>query len=133
MSTPSRARRRMGGFALIEVMISMAMLSIGALSIYQSVISYQDLSRLAHDRNIAYFDLETALEDLQSTPFANIVTKFPNNQRINKFEGLHLQRERITVHYTNPASDPLYVTLTVTWRDAKARNVSESLMTARTR
>jgi prepilin-type N-terminal cleavage/methylation domain-containing protein len=133
MSNTSRPRRRLGGFALIEVMISMAMLSIGALSIYQSVISYQDLSRLAHDRNIAYFDLETALEDIQSTPFANVVAKFPNDQRVTKFEGLHLQRERITVHYGDVAADPLYITLTVTWRDQKMRTLTETLETARTK
>ncbi len=128
-------KRRAGsrGFALIEVMIAMAMLSIGAMSIYQGVVSYQDLSRLAHDRNVAYFDLETAVEDIQSTPFANITTRFPNNQRVNKFEGLHLNRERVTVHYSDPTADPLFITVTVTWRDIKARTVTESIMTARTR
>ena len=133
MPFTSRRRRSLRGFTLLEVVIAMALLSVGALSIYQAIISYQDLSRLAHERNIAYFDLETAIEDVQSTPFNNIVTRFPNNQRIPKFEALHLPRERIAVRYTNPAADPLYITVTVTWRDIKARLVSESLMTARTR
>jgi prepilin-type N-terminal cleavage/methylation domain-containing protein len=125
--------RRARGFTLLEMVISMAVLSVGALSIYQSVLSYQDLSRLAHDRNVAIFDLETAVEDIQSTPFANIVSRFPHGQRIPKFESLHLPRERITVRYADPSADPLFITLTATWRDIKARTVSESVTTARTR
>lgn len=126
-------RAQESGFTLIELIISIALLAIGAVSIYQSVFSFEELGEMAHDRNIAFFDLETALEDIRSTPFDSIVDKYPDGSQLDKFSNLHLKNERITVTYRNPNRDPLLITVTIQWRDSKNRVREESMHTARTR
>lgn len=121
------------GFTLIELIISIALLAIGAMSIFHSCFSFGELGEMAHERNIAFFDLETALEDIRSTPFDQIVDRYPDGSRIAKFDSLHLQRERITVTYRNPDRDPLLITATIEWLDPKGRPRTESMHTARTR
>lgn len=126
-----RSSRR--GFSLIELIISIALLSIGAISIYHAIFSYLELSEMANDRNIAFFDLETALEDIRSTPFDRIVDTYPDGSTITKFDALHLKNESVVVRYRNPNRDPLVITATISWEDSKGRARSESMHTARTR
>jgi len=128
-----RFTKKSDGFTLIELILSIALLAVGAISIYQAVFSYTELSEMAHDRNLAFFDLETALEDIRSTPFDKIVEKYPDEEPIPKFDDLHLRNERITVTYRNPNRDPLVITATIEWQDRQGRSFSESMHTARTR
>ena len=127
------ARNDTGGFTLIERILAISLLAIGAISIFHSAFSYQDLSEMAHERNIAYFDLETVLEDIRSTPFDQIVDKYPDGATVPKFNGLHLNREQVTIEYRNPNRDPLIITATIRWRDNKGHPREESMFTARTR
>jgi len=126
-------RKKNKGFSLLELLIAIALLATGAISIHHAVASYLELSDLAHDRNIAFFDLETALEDIRSTPFEKIVERYPDAAEIPKFTALHLRNERIVVSYQNPAQDPLIITATISWEDSKGRAQSQSMFTARTR
>ena len=121
------------GFTLIEVMVTITLLAVGAIAIYHSIASYHELSEMASERNIAFFDLETALEDIRSTPFDRIVDEFPDDQPIVKFNDLHLKDEQIVVRYVNPNRDPLVISAEITWTDSQGVSMTESMHTARTR
>ena len=81
----SRATARRGGFALIEVMLATAMLAIGGLIVFPTMISYTSMSNAANEEALASFDMHAALEDLrtalrtvqQREPWRNEVTVDP--------------------------------------------------------
>src|SRR5262245_13108836 len=63
---PMRAARRRSGFGFIEVVIATALLAVGGLIVFPSMLSYTAVSRTAREENLANFDLQAALEDLRS-------------------------------------------------------------------
>lgn len=119
-ATPRR-RARCRGLTFIELMIALAILSVVALVAFPTMLSFLDLSDSARQENVATHDLMSAVEDVMSTPFTQITTTYPQGQAIPKYQGLHLPNEAILVTYDDPKADPLLVTLTVSYDDAKRR------------
>lgn len=83
--TRARPRRR-AGFGFLEVMVATALLAVGGLIVFPTMISYSALSTSAHEESIATFDLQSALQDLRSAlktvpardPWRNEVTVDPS-------------------------------------------------------
>ena len=61
-----RPRKNFRGFSVIEATIATTFLAIAALIAFPTMISFFDLSKSAREENIAFFNLEAALEDLRS-------------------------------------------------------------------
>jgi prepilin-type N-terminal cleavage/methylation domain-containing protein len=129
----SRRPRRSQGLTLIEVLIATTVLSIAAVVAFPTMLSFVALSDAAREKNVATHDLTTALEDVAATPFDQVTKTYANGLAIPKFAALHLSKESIVVAYDDPAADPLIVTLTMTWNDAKGRPLKEVMRCAHTR
>jgi len=128
-----RRDRRRRGLTFIEILLATTVLAIASLVAFPTLLSFADLSDGAREKNVATHDLMTAVEDLNATPFAQVTTTYPNDQLIPKFERLHLSNETITVHYDDPAADPLLATLTVSWNDRKGHFEQETFRCVHTR
>jgi len=101
--------------------IAMAILAVVALIAFPTMLSFIDLSDSARQENVATHDLMSAAEDLVSTPFSQVTKTYVPGQAIPKYQGLHLPNETVVVTYDDPAADPLIVTLTLSYSDAKGR------------
>ena len=124
---------RCGGFSLLEVLISTALLAVGSLVAFPTILSFFDLSQSSRDDNIATHDLRSAVEDVLATPFSVVETTYPDGQPIPKFDALHLRAQQITVNYENPGTDPLSIRVTATWQDHKGRPLQETFRCMKTR
>ena len=129
----SKRKTREDGITLLEVVIAAAVLTVCSLIAYPTYLSYMDLSRQNIEENIAIFDLETAFEDLKTTPFLDLKTLYPDGSNMVKFNDLHLQNERVTVNYLNSSEDPLYIRLEVSWRDFQRNTQTRAIVTALTK
>lgn len=118
---------------MLEVVIAAAVLTICSLIAYPTYLSYMDLSRQNLEENIAIFDLETALEDLKTTPFMDLKTLYPHGSFISKFNDLHLQEERVSVYYLDTLNDPLSIRLEVSWKDFQRNTQTKFIITALTK
>jgi len=114
-------------------MIATAVLAVGALVAFPTMLSFADLSDTAREENVATHDLMTAVEDVMSTPFSQITTTYKTGEPIPRFNALHLSQESIVVTYDDLAADPLIVTVTATWKDRKGHPAQETFRCVRTR
>jgi len=130
---PGPRARPHGGFTFLEVMIAATVLTVGSVIAYPTFISLMRMSRLSHETNLAMFDLEEALEDIQSVVFNDIETIYPNDEAIPEFEGRHLADERIVVHWTEINPDLLEIEVVCTWTSNAQGQVTKRLTTMRAR
>ena len=129
----STGKTKEDGITLLEVVIAAAVLTVCSLIAYPTYLSYMDLSSQNIEENIAIFDLETAFEELKTTPFLDLKTLYPDGSNMVKFNYLHLQNERVTVNYLNSSEDPLYIRLEVSWRDFQRNTQTRAIVTALTK
>lgn len=124
------------GLTLIELMIVSFVLAvtIGALLVvFANALNQIVLSK---ELSIATDDLRDVMETLKATPFANLVTQYPNGSSISAgvIGGFILTNEVITVNYPNGINvDPLEVSVTVTWLSKDKRTRTQTFNTLLTR
>lgn len=127
----SRARpaARAGGFSLLEVMVASAILTVLTLSTLMVVIPVSRQVRIHREVELATVETGKVLEKIQSTPFFQITTIYP--QGIN-LDVPGLENGRITVTYDDPAADPLFVRATLSWDSPDPGAMTRTFSTVRT-
>lgn len=130
------------GFTLIEVLVSLIVIGVAFFSIIFSIIYIRQRNELNDQINVASRDLYTLLEDMRA--IADIVPKFPDDFLSVFPPGTplplkdpfnNLPGQEVTVHYKNPAANPLELSVVVRWNELGKERVREiaipTIMTAR--
>ena len=94
------------GFSLLEVVITIALLTSVALSVAILLVPIARQSRIQRETEIANIAARKVLEKVQATPFHEIVTAYPNGD-IHAIPDL--PSGRIVVTYADPDADPLFL------------------------
>ncbi len=122
--------RQIIGLTLVEIMVVLLLLA-GIIAGFLSVngASLTLLEQLS-DSVVAVNDARSVLENMRNIdPFdaANLISLYPNGATVAGFS--NLAQETIRVDYLNVASDPIQVTITVTWQGKGNRTFTEQLTT----
>lgn len=118
------------GLTLVEVMVVLLLLGgmiAGFLSVNGASLSL--LEQLSSSV-VAVNDARSVLENMRNIdPFnaANLTFMYPNGGTVAGFSNLN--QETIRVDYLSVASDPIQVTITVTWQGKGNRTFTEQLTT----
>lgn len=120
-------RNHAQGMTLIELLIAISAVVLGAVWLLGAYHSSIYLTRVSQDGSMAVNDLRDIMERIKTTPFAQLDTVFPNGA-VNGvvgagpetypglIGGFTLQNERITVtHSPNVAADPRELIVQLTW------------------
>jgi len=129
------------GLTLVEILFAALIITIAAVAIIQSYLSNIYLSDVNKEETIAQMQLTNMMEVIKCAPFSDIIVNFPNgvaggttgNNYANIVGGYVLRSEQIVVSYVNPNSDPLEITVSVSWQDRRGINRTKYLVTKRTR
>ena len=134
-------RANKNGFALVEILLATLIIVIAGVAILQTFLLGAHFSLVNKDRTIAMTHLGSMMETVISTPFNSIVAKFPDgvadgpgsNLYTNIVGGYTLKNEHLTVSYVNPSSDPLEITVALSWQDAQGLTQVNYLSTKKTK
>lgn len=122
-----------GGFTLLEIMISIAIMVGAILAISGLFLTYAVLIETSKNTTVAVNNAQAVLEAIRNTdPFtaANVTANYPAGVNLAPGFGFDkLNNEAIYPSYSG--TDPLQITITVNWQE-KTRNRSESLTTLMT-
>lgn len=122
-------RRRRAGFSLLEVAITLAVLTVVSLSSLLAIVPVARQSRLNREVETANAEARTVLEKIQSAPFHNIPALYPDAVNIPIPT---LLSGSVTVDYADPNADPLFVQVTVAWTSRDGGAYSRTFITVRT-
>jgi len=117
------------GFTLIEFLIAMTVLFLG-LGMGIAALNYLNQSNeTSYQEVVALQDAHRVIEQMRQqsnvgTFPGNVTTTFPDAQNVNGFNNLN--SEQVSVNYVNTGTDPLDVTVTVTWVN-KSTTVGETV------
>ena len=127
-----RINKNEEGITMLEVLLTVFVLSIGILSSLMYFTASMNAGELAKDITVATTHGESILEEMSSRPtLANITST--NWEIWTTTAGVTpLPSESIAVVYQNPASDPLAIDVTVSWT-RRSRQSSVSLSTELTK
>ena len=125
------------GFTLIELMISLLVLSLIIAGYVGTNIKVQQNAEEMHERTVAIQDANRVIEQMRNTanitPFPKSVTDaYPPTAPVPGIN--NLAGEVITVTYAGSTTDnPLVATITVTWTSYAGRTHTEAVQTYITR
>ena len=113
------------GSTLLEVVISLLLVSIGIVGALMYFTSAHASIRLARDMTVATSHTEYILEDMRAKATLADITNtdwadFADNANLDT-----LTNETVTVTYEDPDADPLNITVTIDWT-TNSRNASIS-------
>ena len=120
------------GLTLVELIVTMFVLSVTLSSVLMFFTNARLAQQYAKDSTVAVSHAEHMMEEMRArTTLANITaTNWPSwasSQNLNT-----LPSESMTIAYTNSASDPLEITVSVNWA-RNARSFAYSLLTRMTK
>jgi hypothetical protein len=129
------------GLTLVEILIAMFVFTLALAALLSSIVAVLYLIDLSKDFTVAYSDIRNMMEDIRTTPFANMLSLFPDglvdgpvsNRYSDLVGGYLLGNEHITVTYADVTSDPLEVKVILTWQDKHARTQTASASTFKAR
>lgn len=122
------------GFTLAELLIATLILSFALTQILILFMNCMNSNEASRNLSTAVTHAEYVLEDIRNTNFSSIATNISNgtfnyaNAAAVTAAGLQaLKSETITAQYSG--SNPLNVTVTVSWQDHGGRTRTKSLQT----
>jgi prepilin-type N-terminal cleavage/methylation domain-containing protein len=118
------------GFTLLETMIALGILligAVGALSLFSYGLKATATSKyITAATNIA----RAKLEEVKNTPFQNITTTYPNDSSYNVENASLPEGATWTVSYPDGiGANPLNISLVVSWQDEGGRTSQVELRT----
>jgi hypothetical protein len=121
--------RRDRGISLLEVVITVALLTAVGLATAILLVPIARQSRIQRETDIANLAARRILEQVQATPFNDIVQNFPDGsvRVIPELEG-----GVITISYADPAADPLVLRANLTWESPELGTMQRTFDTVRT-
>lgn len=126
----------MGGVTLVELIVAVAIIAFGVVTLMAQIEASYKITNVNRETNKAMAHLQAGMEKIISTPFNDIVSKYPNGSTIDmsNIEPIDLMNgERLTVSYADVNADPLQITATVSWTSSDGRARTRTLTTMRTR
>lgn len=133
---PIPRRTLVGGVSLVEAVVAIAIIAIGVVVLVAQLEASYKITSVNRETNKATAHLQACLEKIVTTPFADIPTTYPNGSAISLTPvdpGDLMDGEVVTVTYTDPAADPLEVTVTIRWKAFDGSMRTRTLTTLRTR
>ena len=127
---PSQLGRRDTGFSLLEVMITLAILSGIAVSSLLVAVPISRQSRINREIQIANCSVQKVLETLEGQPLNTLATKYPQG---STYPIAELENGWVRVTYDDPAADPLQIQAVLSWISPDLGPMNRSFRTARTR
>ena len=131
--------RRTDGMTLVEMLIAISAVVLGAVWLLGAYHSSMQLTRVSQDGSMAVNDLRDMMERIKTTPFAQLDDVFPDGVAngaggapySNMIGGYTLQNEQITVtHSPNIAANPRELIVRLTWTN-QGRQYQRQLSTVR--
>ena len=137
-TTAARPAIRHAGFTLVELMVAISVLLIGALAAFASQVTSGQVIDFSRDVTVAVADLEMCMEELLVHSADEMPIAFPEGVSVPAFNALNLRNEDIVPTYLNwdvgqATPDPLEIQLTATWLDGAGRLQTQTLVTAKAR
>jgi len=153
---PLRRPVRSGGFSLIEIMISMAVLAFVLLVFLGVIFSADSLRASSREGSIAIQELQSAVEYTFAPTFEKFKQNFPTATSLRgqtaadgtRLPGFYddpstpaletpLRGEEIIITWTaqdpSPTVEWVEYKVEITWKDHKNRNARESVVTKRSK
>ncbi len=110
---PKHALSIAEGFTLIEIMIAVAIISIGLLALGGLQVSLVRGNALSQRMTAAISVAEQKIEQVKNTPYANIQAESATQIQAS---GINFTRQ-VTVTDNSPLANTKTVNVTVTWSD----------------
>lgn len=109
----------MKGFTLIEVVVSMFVLSVAILALLGTFLSGLTLVESSRNRSTAAADARAVFEEMRRLANTGLPQATGQNWTTwGRNAGLTtLPNEQITVTFRNPNADPVEATVTVNWQE----------------
>ena len=123
------AHRGRGGFSLLELVLTLAILASVTLSVTLLLVPLARQSRISRETEAANLAARRVLERIQATPFKDILPVFPQSSEQPIAE---LPSGKVTLTYDDPAADPLVVKIDVTWQSPELGAMARAFHTMRT-
>jgi prepilin-type N-terminal cleavage/methylation domain-containing protein len=141
MRTFGYRRRAARAFTFVEVLVAIALLTIGFLGVYASLNASALLRETSNETNVAMFKLQATMEYLFSLPFDVVTTVLPAGTPVNitaltdsnPGNDFKPSNEQIRLAYVDPAADPLYFRITITWTSRTGTSRTEAISCGRAR
>ncbi|MBN2372368.1 prepilin-type N-terminal cleavage/methylation domain-containing protein [bacterium] len=113
------------GFTLIEIVVAMALMSLGLLALYGMQVTVMKSNSSSKNITTATLLAETKMEGLKNTGFGNNTTGYETNiDEAGQAGGIFTRSWQIDPNYQNSANMEK-VTVTVTWSDQnRTHNIS---------
>jgi prepilin-type N-terminal cleavage/methylation domain-containing protein len=133
LCTMTSMKRHTKGFTLIELLLACAILAYALSVILSTFIMTVELNEMSRNLITATTHLEAVLEEIRGTTFENVETAIGtgtwnwDTTEITNNGLAPLNSESIVT--TSSGSNPLTVTVSVTWEDNRGRSRSKSLQT----
>jgi type II secretory pathway pseudopilin PulG len=122
-------RRQVEGFSLLELVITIAILTTATLTAMLLLVPVARESRVRREVQIANLAAKRALERIQTTPFNDIVDAYPQGYAEPV---AWLPSGALTVQYVDPTADPLSIQVTMSWVSGEVGAMSRTFSTVRT-
>lgn len=129
MRKPSIQSQFQRGFSLLELMITVAILTSVTLAAALVVVPVARESRFRRQVEAANTAALRVLEKIQTTSFGNLVGTYPQGH-VETIPGLN--SGSLTIQYVDPAADPLEIQLDVSWNSPEAGTIARTFHTMRT-
>jgi Tfp pilus assembly protein PilV len=121
--------RRDHGISLLEVAITIALLTSVGLATAILLVPVARQSRIQRETEIANLAARRLLEQFQATPFHDLVTDFPDGSVTAIPE---LPSGSITVSYVDTTTDPLVFRANLTWESPELGTMQRTFDAVRT-
>ena len=120
------------GFTLIEVMISLFVGAVALLAYISSNIAVDNAAQQSFEKTMALQDAQRVIEQIRNTAQTgqfpdNVTNVFPNATNLDGFN--NLSNEQVVVSYADQTTNPLDITVTVSWEANGRRDMDASLRT----
>lgn len=126
---PAARAARNQGFSLVEVAAAVSLLGILTISTLLTLVPVSRQTRLNRELESASAAARNVLEQVQATPYNEIVGSFPDGQTTSLTS---LQSGTVVISYADATADPLVMTVTVAWDSPQVGPMSRVFTTVKT-
>ena len=128
--TPAvRRPPRRAGLTLLEVIITIALLTSVTLGTTMVLVPVARQSRINRETTLANAQVRRVIEGLLTIPFPDIVRTYPDGSVL---ELENLPAGTLSVSYVDPSANPLEIHLELAWTSPDMGSMAFSFVTTRT-
>ncbi len=132
MATMRFCLKNQKGFTVIELMVSLFIVTLAIAGYIGANVFLQRNADEAFERTVAVQDAHRVIERMRNTAQTgtfpgNVTAAFPQGAAVAGFT--NLTAEQVTVTYVNTTANPLDATVAVTWTSVTRRAMTTALRT----